>query len=120
MHRDTAHAAHFVAPRGNLQVDAQLLGKALLNALQLSEAVEVFQAFQQALLLRPGQAQKAQVGSGVVEQTLTPADAGAGWAGLAVLKGWQHGLLSIACGRSTASLKAQRSAVLYAGSRRSR
>ena len=56
-HVDAAHAAHLAMGWLDMQANAQLLVHALPHALQLFQALQGFQAFEQALLLLPGQQQ---------------------------------------------------------------
>ncbi|MDT4886230.1 hypothetical protein FQZ97_1225530 [compost metagenome] len=88
---DAAHAAHFVEARGDGQADAELLVHALLQLFQVAQALDVFQALEQAFFLLAGQAQDAQVAAGCFQQLFAPAVAGAGRAGLADRGGGRHG-----------------------------
>jgi hypothetical protein len=64
-----------------------LLVHALLQLFQVAQALDVFQALEQAFFLLAGQAQDAQVAAGCFQQLFAPAVAGAGRAGLADLRG---------------------------------
>ena len=81
MHVDAAHAAHLAMGRLYMQANAQLLEHALLHALEVFQAVQVFQALEQALLLAAGQQQDARVGTRSVQQLVALTVAGTRWAG---------------------------------------
>ena len=94
LNSDAAHAAHFVEAGGDGQADAELLVHALLQFFQLAQALQVFQAIEQAFLFLAGQAQDTQVAVGAFQQLLAAAVAGSGRAGLADGRVGCHGLRS--------------------------
>lgn len=80
---DTAHGAHFVVARGNAQANAQLIVHAQLQAMQVVQVLEVFQAFEQAFFFLAGEQQNTlRVGRALL-QAFATTDAGAWRAGLA-------------------------------------
>ena len=86
---DTAHAAYFVKTGRDGNAYAELFVDAPLQFFQIGQALEVFQALQQAFFLGAGEQQDAHIAAGILQQLLTPAVAGTGWAGLA--QGWCAG-----------------------------
>lgn len=86
-HVDAAHAAHLAMGWLDMQANAQLLVHALLQALELFETLQVLEAFEQALLLLPGQQQDARIGTGGVQQFITLTIAGTRRAGVAHRQG---------------------------------
>jgi len=78
-----AHRLHFRMARRDMHANPQLLVHQLLHALQVGQALQVFEAFEQAFFFLARQVQDARIGAGNVEQLLTIAVADAGWAGLA-------------------------------------
>lgn len=91
---DAAHAAHLVEARGDLHAQAEQLEHAPLHVLQVFQALQVLQAFEQAFLFLAGQAQDAQVGIRLLQQAFAVAGTGAGRAGMADRGGLGHGLRS--------------------------
>ncbi len=81
-HMDATHAAHLAIRRLDVQANTQLLVHALLHALEIIQALQVLQAFEQALLLLTGQQQDARVGTRPVQQLVALAVAGTRWAGI--------------------------------------
>jgi len=80
---DTAHGAHFIGAGGDVHLDAELIEQAALQVFEVGQALQVFQALEQAVFFLAGQAQNAQVGARRYEQAFALADADTGWAGLA-------------------------------------
>lgn len=66
----------------DVQANAQVVEHALLHALEVFQALQVFQPFEQALLLLAGQQQYARVGDGAAQQLLALTVASARWAGI--------------------------------------
>ena len=81
MHVDTAHAAHLAMGRLDMQANAQLLEHTLPHALEIIQALQVFQTLEQALLLAAVQQQNARVRARPVQQLVTLTIAGTRWAG---------------------------------------
>lgn len=68
VHMDAAHAAHLAMGRLDMQANAQLLEHTLPHALEIIQALQVFQTLEQAQLFLAGQQQDARVGARSVQQ----------------------------------------------------
>jgi hypothetical protein len=80
---DATHAAHFVMAGRNMNANTKLRVNALLEFFQITQALQVFQALEQAFFLVARQQQDARIAAGLFQQLFTPAIAGTRRAGLA-------------------------------------